>query len=281
MTKANWRWVGLGLSLVVVSGTPARAQPAKAGAKPPAKLAVKKSADLTAEVAALASAEVEVAAHAAETLGASDVPAAHEALLDALAIGLHASVAVPAINALAQHPAPPDVGSLRRYAGHHNPAVRSTALAALAMYPDPGARTAVVAGLHDPVGIVRGAAAAAAGRGRVREAVEPMLLLLARGEEPSARALAQLADADLARKIADQLGKVPDPSLALCLGAILKRTDFGPDPARVEVVRAIAKIQDPSAVAVLTDYLDATPKNPPRASRHEAELVVEARRGGK
>jgi HEAT repeat protein len=138
-----------------------------------------------------------------------------------------------------------------------------------------------VAGLRDPAGSVRNAAAVAAARGRVRDAVDTMLLLLAKGEESSARALAALADPDLARKIADHLGKVPDASLALCLGQILKRGDFGPDPARVEIVRAIAKIQDSSAIAALTDYLDATPKNPPRPSRQEAELVVEARLGGK
>jgi hypothetical protein len=132
-----------------------------------------------------------------------------------------------------------------------------------------------------PSSTVRAAAAAAAARGRVRDAEDPLLLLLAKGEEPAARALAALADPVLAARIADQLGKVPDASLALCLGAVLRRPDFGPDPARVEVVRAIAKIQDASAVTALTDYIEATPKNPPRPSRHEAELVVEARLGGK
>src|SRR5436190_631144 len=83
----------------------------------------------------------------------------------------------------------------------------------------------------------------------------------------STRSLAAMADGELARKLADQLGKVPEASLALSLGLILKRPDFGPDPARVEIVRAIAKIQDAAAVTALTDYLDATPKNPPRPSR--------------
>ncbi len=45
-------------------------------------------------------------------------------------------------------------------------------------------------------------------------------------------------------------------------------------------MRAIAKIQDPSAINALTDYIDATPKNPPRESRSEAEKVVEARLSG-
>jgi HEAT repeat protein len=138
----------------------------------------------------------------------------------------------------------------------------------------------VVQGLHDPAGVVRNAAAAAAAKGHVREAIEPLFALLARGEESSARALAAMADPDLVRKIGDQLGKVPEPQLALCLGLILRRPEFGPDAERVEVVRAIAKIQDQAAINALTDYIDATPKNPPRQSRGEAEKIVEARLSG-
>jgi HEAT repeat protein len=117
--------------------------------------------------------------------------------------------------------------------------VRSAALSSLAMYPDPVARKAVVAGLHDMTGSVRAAAAAAAAKGRVREAIEPLFELLGRGEESASKALAAMADADLARKIGEHLGKVPDTILAQTLGLVLKRSDFGPDPARVELVRAL------------------------------------------
>jgi len=272
------------------AATPAPAKaPAPAATPAPAKAPVAKAApkgkkgpkvDLTPQITALASANVEDAAKAADALGASTEPAAHDALLDGLAFGLPAPVAVPAINALAAHPAPPDVAALRRYATHHNPAVRGAALGALALYPDPAAHALVVAGLHDPVGLVRGAAAAAAAKGHVKEATDTLLALLAKGEEPAARALAQMADGDLARKLGDQLGKVPDAMLSLSLGILLRRADFGPDDARVDVVRALAKITDPSAVTALTEYLDATPKNPPRKSRAEAQKIVEARVGG-
>ena len=256
----------------------ATAQPAPKTPKAARQKAPK--VDLGPTVAALSGADVEAAVKAAETLGASTEPAAHDALLDALAMGLPSTVAIVSIAALAQHPAPPDVVALKRYAGHHNPMVRSAALGALARYPDPAARKAVVAGLHDMTGAVRGAAAAAAAKGRVREAIEPLFELLARGEESAAKALAAMADADLARKVGDQLGKVPDVILAQTLGMMLRRADFGPDPARVEVVRAIGKIQDAQAMSVLTDYVDATPKNPPRQSREEAQKMVEARLGG-
>ncbi len=237
--------------------------------------------EVAAALVALYSSDPEAAARAADALGANAVPAAHEALLDTLALGLAPSVATSALAALALHPAPPDVPALRRYAGHHNPSVRSAALGALAAYPDAAARAAVVAGLHDATASVRGAAAAAAAKGRVRDAVEPLLQLLALGEEPAARALAAMADVELARRIADQLGKVPDGSLALALGTMLRRPDFGPDAARVEVVRALAKIQDPSAVAALTEYVDSVSKLPARESRTEAEGVIDARLGGK
>jgi HEAT repeat protein len=246
-------------------------------AKGPAKSS---KASIAPLMKALESESVEDAAKAAETLGASTDPAAHDALLDALAWGLPPAVAVDAIAALGQHPAPPDVTALERYAGHHNPSVRSAALAALAMYPDPAAHKLVVAGLHDSLGTVRGAAAAAAAKGHIREAIEPLFDLLARNEEPAAKALAAMADADLVRRIGDQLGKVPDRVLAQCLGMILKRADFGPDTVRVEVVRALGKIQDQSALDALSDYVDATPKNPPRESREEAQKMVEARIGG-
>jgi HEAT repeat protein len=236
--------------------------------------------DLTPTIQALSGAKVETAAKAAQELGGSADPAAHDALLDALAMGLPPDVAVEAFTALAAHPAPPDVGALQRYAGHRNPRVRSAALGALAMYPAPDAKKAIVAGLHDDNATVRAAAGAAAAKGHIREAIEPLFALLARSDDSASKALAAMADPELARRIGDQLGKVPEPVLASTLGAILIRTDFGPDPARVEIVRAIGKIQDSAAVAALTDYLDKTPKQPARPSRDEADKMVQARLGG-
>jgi HEAT repeat protein len=258
---------------------PPAPKPAPAPRRPAPKGTPKK-VDLAPEIAALSGADDDAAMVAATSLGTSEQPAAHDALLDALAFGLPSRVAVAALAALTQHPAPADVQALRRYAGHHTPTVRAAAINALASYPNPEARAAIAGALRDPAGLVRTAAAGAAAKGRVRDAVEPMIKLLAKGEESSARSLAAIADPDLARKLADQYGKVPDASLALALGLILKRQDFGPDPARVEIVRAMAKIQDIAATNQLKDYLDVTPKNPPRPSRQEAEMVWSARTGG-
>ncbi|MGE0399267.1 MAG: HEAT repeat domain-containing protein [Kofleriaceae bacterium] len=270
MFKATVVAVVLAIAMPSVAFAQAKKAPAKKGAA---------KAPTAAEIAALGSDQVEAAAKAAETIGESSSPAAHDALLDALAMGLPASVAVPAIVGLAKHPAPPDVQALVRYANHINPTVRNAAITALAQYPDPAAHKVVIERLGDSVAVVRATAAAAAAKAKIKKAVDPMLVLLSRGEEPAARALAAMADVELAARIADQLGKVPAESLALCLGAILLRPDFGPDTARVEVVRAIGKIDDRSAVTALQDYLANSPKKP-TTSRTEAQMIVDARLGG-
>ncbi len=300
MRSTTWLVMGLAMAL----GGPATAQGPAAGApaqptttapkapaaakapatpkppKAPKKGAKAEKVDLAPTISALWAANNDAAVKAAEALGSSVEPAAHEALLDGLASGMPPAVAMAAINALVMHPAPPDVAALTRYANHHNPQVRGAAYGALAMYPAPDAKKALVAGLRDMNPTARSAAAAAAAKGRVREAIEPLFELLARSEEPASKALAAMADGDLARKIGDQFGKVPEKILAQTLGLVLKRTDFGPDAARVDLVHAIGKIQDVAAVNALTEYVESTPKNPPRQSRQEAQKMVEARLGG-
>lgn len=280
MKTTSWLVTGLVCALAgsVVAQPAAPAKSAPAVKKAPSKAKAVKQ-DLSPVLKDLASTNPEVAVKAAETLGASTDPGAHEALLDALAWGMPSTVAIAAITALSQHPAPPDVAALKRYADHHNPSVRSAAFGALALYPDPVAQQAIARGLHDQLAPVRGAAAAAAAKGRVRIAVEPLFTLISLGEEPAMKAVAAMADPELARKLGDQVGRFPDAALAHALSLILKRNDF-PDTARVDVVRTIGKIPGNDAVSALTDYLDATPKNPPRQSRQEAEKMVEARLGG-
>ncbi len=251
-----------------------------AGAAPKPVHAKVAKIDVARVAATLSGTDAELAERAADALAETPDPAAHEALLDALAFGLAPAVAVPAMLSLVAHPAPADVAALRRYAGHQDPSVRGAALDALAAYPDPLAHAAIVAGLHDPTGIVRAQAASAAAKGRVREAYDPLFALLDLGEEPAAKALAELADPDLARRIGDHLGKAPDPLLAECLGLVLRRPDFGPDSARVDVVGAIAKISDAAAIDQLTQYVDGAPKAPPRESRKAAQKVLDARLGG-
>ncbi|HEY4178469.1 MAG TPA: HEAT repeat domain-containing protein [Kofleriaceae bacterium] len=286
-------------ALFLLTAAVATAQPVKAPApqKAPAEKAAKGAGGMIgksvgvgstrvkgppvnpADISALSGADLELAAKSAETLGANPGAAAKDALLEALALGLPPEVAAPAIRALALHPESLDVPTLVHYANHLNPSVRDAAITALGAYTQKEAQDKIIERIGDSVQIVRATASMTAAKAKIKAAIEPMMVLLARGEEGPAHALAAMADPDLARKIAEQLGKVPDATLAMCLGEILVRADFGPDTARVEVVRAIGKIQDPSAVHALVDYLNATPKTDKSTAHTEAQGIVTARGG--
>ncbi|MBP9086938.1 MAG: HEAT repeat domain-containing protein [Kofleriaceae bacterium] len=237
--------------------------------------------DLSVPIAALASGDTDAAVNAMTQLGTLDSAAAHDAILDGLAFGPHPLVVLAALPALIAHPAPADAAVIARYATYRSVVVRSAALQALASYPDPKAKLALVKGLSDSHATVRAAAAAAIAKARLRDAVPALLTLLEKGEIPAAVALGHLADVEIARAISEKLGQVPDEALATCLGTMLKRDDFGPDTARVQVVAAIGKISSNDAIIVLSDYIESTPKNPPRQSRKDAEAIVEARLGVK
>ena len=287
MKHVLWLAVGLALAPAMV----ASAQPAapaaptargkvvtrgKRGAKAPVAPVAPVPADA---LTGLVGTDLEGAARAAAVLGAHEAAAAHEALLDALALGLHPAVAPAVLAALAVHPGPLDVVTLARYARHATPSVRAAAVAALAAYPGAEAQTVVLAALRDTIAPVRAAAALAAGQGRIRAAVDPLMQLLTRGEEPAARGLALLADADLVKILVGQLGKVPEPTLAAALGGVLARPDVTED-IRLDAVRGLGTIQDPAALRALGDYVARAPTQPVRVSRQEAEMIVGARAGG-
>jgi HEAT repeat protein len=262
------------LGLVLVAG-PAAAAPRRAP-KP-----VVPAVDLAPLRSALVGADLDAASRAASALGDLADPAAHDVLIEALATGLHPRVATAALAAVAARPAPADPLVLRLYAVHRNPEARAAALIALGAHAgDADGKTMSVTALGDEEPVVRTAAARAAAAARLTVAAPRLLALLARGDAGAGPALAAIADADLARRIAELLGRAPDALLAQCLGALLGRADFGPDAARVQVVRALAKVPGPEAITALTDYIEAVPAKPARGSRREAEQALEVRRGG-
>jgi HEAT repeat protein len=279
--------MALGAALATAAGAApggaAGAAPGGAAAPAKGKVAPAKGkavpTDVAASAAKLVGSDSGAAVAAAAALGQSADPAAHDALLDGLATGLAPDTAAHALAALTAHPAPPDVALLVLYAGHHHEGARAAAVEALGAYPDPVARKAAVAALGDGEQVVRDAAARAIAHGKIREGVDRLMALLDRGDTAAPPALAELADADMAHAIGEHLGTAPAPVLALTLGKILRRADF-PDPARVQVVRTLAKVPGPESTSALTDYVEATPEKPPRPSRKEAEQVVEARLSG-
>ena len=256
--------------------------PVAAAAQPKTKkkAAPAASAAVATAAKALVGADADAAAKGAAQLGKDRSQAGLDALLDALATGLNPHVAAAALDALAARKSPGALDTVVAYRDHRNPKVRASAVTALAAIDDKRADKYILAALHDGHVSVRAAAAAAVATRKLRGGVEPLMVLLVKGDEATAPALAALADPKLAMDVAETIGKAPDALVARCLGGMLARPDFKPDTARVEVVRALGRIDAQEALEQLTTYVSSVPKNPPRQSRKEAEQLVEMKLGG-
>ncbi len=228
--------------------------------------------------------DIALAEAAVETLGKTLSTQSANALLDALAMGMHPGVASKALDALALHgklaSSSANFDVVEFYAHHRNAKVRSSAVKVMGTLKDKRAAKLVLKALHDEHKSVRAAASGILAAQKNRSAVEPMMALLKKGDEAAGQALASLADADLARNIAELIGSAPDGLISRTLGSVLMRPSFGPEDARVEVVKALGKIPGNDALEQLTNYLGSIPEKPPRKSRSEAEAIVEARLGG-
>jgi HEAT repeat protein len=259
--------------LVMAGSTPdANAQRRRRKAPAP-KVAEPQAADLR-------SASIDTAESAAIALGVSNSPKAVATLLDALAMGLHPRVATAALNSVAKHGKPESFETVSYYMHYRSPRVRSAAVKAMGTLSDKRAKRLVLRALRDSHKSVRAAAAGILAAKKNKQAIEPLMELIKKGDEASAMALAALANADLARGLGEMIGSAPDGLLARCLGAILMRPDFKPEEARVEVVKTLGKIPGNDSLEQLSNYIGAIPDKPPRDSRAEAENIVEARLGG-
>jgi HEAT repeat protein len=136
----------------------------------------------------------------------------------------------------------------------------------------------LLSALGDSDAEVRAHAAKLAGERRERGAEDRLVKLLEHRDASSAPALAALATPELAHRLSEKLGSVPDPILCAALGDMLKRSDFGPEPIRVEVVRTLGKVPGADSTTALVEYVAATEKgNPNRPSRLEAQKIIDER----
>lgn len=262
---------------LVATASAQPAQPARPAAPARPVRAKPGKVDVAKATAALRGADVAAAAKAAAELGGSPDPAHHEPLLDALATGVHPDVLVAGLTALTGTATKTDLQAIGAYVRYRNGAVRAAALRAFSK--SIGDPTLVIESLSVFDAPVRAAASEAAGRMKLTAAVPALLVLLDKGEAPAALALGAMADEALARTVAEHLGVAPDATLAVALGAMLARLEFGPETIRVDLVRTLSKLSGVEALDALEGYVEIAPENPPRQSRREAEAVLKARQG--
>jgi HEAT repeat protein len=217
------------------------------------------------------------AVEAAGKLAQSTDPQAVDVLLDTLAVGASPTVQSAALGALVAKKDPRELDTLKRFARNRNVELRKKALQAAAELNDPRAVALLSAALSDSNEEVRAAAATALGKRKERSAEPRLLKLLQHRDAAAAPAVAAIATPELAHRLSEMLGQVPDALLCSTFGEILKRPDFGPEPIRVEVVRTLSKVPGIDSTSALIEYIAATEKDRTRPSRVEAQKIVEQR----
>jgi len=214
---------------------------------------------------------------AAHKLGELADPKALDAMLDGLATGAPPRVQATLLGGLAGKKDTRAVEVLKHYAKNRNPELRKKAVSALGDLPDARALPTLVEALSDSVEEVRAAAAMALGKRKERSAEGKLIKLMQHKDEAGAKALALIGTPELARKIGELIGQVPDALLCTALGDMLKRADFGPEPIRVEVVKTLSKVPGVDSTTALVEYVTATEKDKQRPSRLEAQKIIDQR----
>jgi HEAT repeat protein len=229
------------------------------------------------KAALMTTSDEEKAVDAAKKLGESADPKAVDVLLDALALGAPPTHAAPILTALGARKDPRAIDVLKHFAKNRNPELRKKALMALGAIPDAKVVTPLIDALSDNVEEVRAAAAKALGDRKEKSAEARLISLLRHRDAAAATALAQLGTPDLAHRIAEMLGDIPDALFCTAIGDMLKRPDFGPENIRGELVKALAKVPGIDSTTALLEYVAATEKDKARPSRQEAQKIVDQR----
>ena len=262
---------------------------AAAQAAPPAKEkaaggAVKKAPPLRSEEKAKLNKDLTVANEAAavaaaKRLGEAADPTAVPMLIEALSLGTSPTVAAEILAALGMLRDARAVPVLALHAGNRNVPVRHAAVKALGGIPSDEGTAVLLDRLGDQEGQVRSAAAEGLAARKVARAVPRLLKLVARSDAGAAPALGALIPADEVPRLAELTGQIDEGVLTAACAAVLARADM-PDPARVEMVRSLARMSGAAATAALTEYAARAPANDARPSRAEAQKALD-RRGGK
>jgi HEAT repeat protein len=214
---------------------------------------------------------------AASALGSLKSGDAIDALMGALQLGAPPKLIVALLEALGLHKSPKGVRLIRHFAGYRRANVRVAAIDALRGINDRRIVPILINALSDSSPMVRARAARSLGERKERRAERPLFRLLKRGDKSAAEPLGIVGGVETAKQLAELIGDLPNSSLAIALGTILKRKDFGPDPLRVEVVKALSKIPGPDATAALVEYIASVPEKEIRLSKKIAEGRLEAR----
>ena len=213
---------------------------------------------------------------AIQTLGEAGESSATTLLVEVLAVGAPPSVSTRAIDALRKLRDPSSIEVLALYAGNRSPEIRRHAVEALGIFADGRVVPILMDRLGDAVAEVRSAAAAALATRGEKGAVPRMLALLKRNDAAVTGPLGALLPVTALAEITDLRGGIADDNLATTLGEVLKRRDLS-ESVRMEIVKTLLGVQGPASTTALIEYVGMLPAQDRRASKAEAQKIIDER----
>ncbi|MEO8213936.1 MAG: HEAT repeat domain-containing protein [Myxococcales bacterium] len=280
--KTDWRVVVVGLMLPVLgtSAVVARA------AAPEASDAEKRprragrallGGDALGKVReVLASADSDAVVTALGGLADSGASNAALPIVELLAVGPPPPATIAALDALKKLRDPTSVELLNLYAGHRSAEVRKHAVQALGVFADARVVPTLMERLGDSAPDVRAVAAEALATRGEKAAVPRLMALLKRNDAGAAAPLGALAPVSALSSIVALQGSIDDDNLAAALGELLKRRD-APESVRVDLVKALGLVPGASSTTALVEYVAESSGGDRRASRIEAQKVIDER----
>ncbi len=221
---------------------------------------------------------LDLAVAAASALGSLKQPRALDALMASLQLGTPPKLTSAVLEALQLQRAPESIPLLDHYAKHRRQEIRGGALKALGAINSKKVVPILIDALSDSNPMIRALAARILGERKERIAERHLLMMMRRKDTSAAVPLGIIGGAQTALNLAEMIGDLPGSALAKALGTMLMRKDFGPDPLRTQVVKALGNIQGKEATAALADYVASVPPKELRQSKNQAKLILEKRK---
>jgi HEAT repeat protein len=220
---------------------------------------------------------IDRAVAAASALGSLKNAEALDGLMGALQLGTPPKLTLAVLEAIEAHKNPKSIDLLKTFAIHRRPEIRTAALRALGSIESPKVVAVLIDSLGDSNPMVRAQAARILGERKEAKAEKPLFKMLRRGDGSAAGPLGTVGGVETAKQLAELIGELSDTALSIALGTMLKRKDFGPDPLRTEVVKALGKIPGPEATSAIVEYIASVPSKEVRISKQTAEKQLEGR----
>lgn len=215
---------------------------------------------------------------AASALGSLKKVEALDALMASLQLGTPPKLTSAVLEALELQKSPDSIPLLDHYAKHRRQEIRGGALKALGAIPSKKVVPILLDALSDSNPMIRAQAARILGDRKELTAERHLMKMLRRKDTSASIPLGTVGGAQTAMNLGEMIGDLPGAALASALGTMLMRKDFGPDPLRTEVVKALGKIQGKEATAYLSEYVGSVPPHELRQSKNIAKLILERRK---